>query len=335
MENSLDNQKEGEAVSLESTNTASDGSTPASGGAIGTPAGGESKTPPSKVQKSLRTRLGELPSHFNIYLLLFVFVIVIAIIITVVAIQKNQQANNPKPIASQTLSQDALKQLNGSDTTVGDPKQILSIESNTEFAGTVLVRGGLDVAGTIKVGGALSLPGITVSGTSSFDQVQLNSLNVSGNAAIQGQLTVQKTLTVTGGATFGGIISAPQLNVQTLQLSNDLQLNRHIDAGGATPGKTDGPALGSGGTSSVSGTDTAGTVTINTGGGPADGCFITVNFTQKFNAIPHVVISPTSRDDATAPALAYYVTKTTSSFSICATNPQAAKTYIFDFVAID
>src|SRR5690606_26012408 len=128
--------------------------------------------------------------------------------------------------------------------------------------------------------------------TSSFDQIQGNSISISGDANIQGQLTVQQTLTTTGGASFGGPISAPQITVQSFQLTGDLQIIRHIDAGGGTPGKSDGNALGAGGTSSVSGTDTAGTITINTGGGPGPGCMITVIFAQPFNGTPHVVVTP-------------------------------------------
>ena len=49
------------------------------------------------------------------------------------------------------------------------------------------MRDSLDVAGTIRVGGALSLPGITVSGTSAFENVQVASnLSIAGNAAVTG-----------------------------------------------------------------------------------------------------------------------------------------------------
>jgi len=146
-------------------------------------------------------------------------------------------------------------------------------------------------------------------------------------------LTTQKGITSNGGATFGGPVSAPQITVQSLQLNGDLQIVRHIDAGGATPGKTDGTALGNGGTVSVGGTDTAGTVTINTGGSPAVGCFVSVNFSNKFSATPHVVVTPIG---SSAAGLSYYVTRTTSSFSLCTTNPApAGQTFSFDYIALD
>ena len=249
-----------------------------------------------------------------------------------IGIQKSQKEATPTQISSQTLSTDAINQLKGNDVKIGDAKQTLNVESNAVFAGRVLVQGGVDIAGALKVSGILSLVNLTVSGTGTFQQAQVSELAVSGNAGIQGQLTVQKSINVTGGGSFGGAVTIPQLTVDTLALSKDLQLARHIDAGGNTPGLSDGTALGAGGTSSISGTDTAGTVSISTGSSPAVGCFVTVTFSQKFSGTPHVVLSPASSD---AGALSYYTSRNTTGFSICATNPVAAKNYIFDFIAID
>lgn len=287
----------------------------------------------SKDKEGLGKRLRGLISHLNIYLLLFVLIVVIAIGFTTVSIQRNRKDAAPESIQTQSLSQDDLNKLSGTDASVGDPKQTLSVESNAIFSGTVLVRGSLDVAGGIKVGGPLNLTGLTVSGVSSFDQIQANKLTISGDANIQGQLTAQKGITVTGGGSFGGPLSAPQIIVQSFQLSGDLQLQRHIDAGGASPGKTDGNALGSGGTVSVSGTDTAGTITVNTGGGPGIGCFVTIKFNQKFNATPHVVVTPVGSGAAD---LNYYINRTSSDFTLCATNsPPAGSSFSFDYIAID
>lgn len=298
-------------------------------GSVVPPTAGGNKGP----RLGIKGRIRNLISHFNIYLLLFMLIVVIASGFTLISIQRNKKVTVTPSINTQPLSPEALNKLNTTDTKVGDPKQTLSVESNAIFAGKVLIRDSLDVAGTIKVGGALSLSGLSVAGTSTFDQIQTNKLTVAGDSNIQGQFTVQKGLTVSGGASFGGPISAPQLTVQSFQLSGDLQLQRHIDAGGATPGKADGGKLGSGGTSSVSGTDTAGTVAINLGGSPpvGDGCFVTISFAQKFNATPHIVITPVG---ANAAALNYYITRTTSSFQICATNTSSGS-FAFDYTAID
>lgn len=293
--------------------------------ALGTPApkGPEKKSPLKKVLDIL-----------NIYVLLFMLTLLLVGVIGFVSYQRNKQAiKKQNDIKTEPLSQEALDKLRQTDVKVGDPKQILSVESNAVFAGSVLVRNGLEVAGPIKVGSPLTLPGVTVSGNSNFEKIQANSLQVSSDTAIQGQLNVQGNLNVSGSATFGGTLTASRLNIQTLILNGDLQLNRHIDAGGGNPGKSDGNALGAGGTSSVSGTDTAGTVTINTGGGPTAGCFITVNFTQRFNGTAHVVISPVG---SWAGGLSYYVNRSSTNFSVCtASTPPAGQSFQFDYVAVD
>ncbi len=286
----------------------------------------------TKKNQGIGKRIRGLITHLNIYFLLFILISVLALGVVFISFQKSKKEGAPTTITTQPLTKEALAQLQGSDAKVGDPKQTLTIESNAIFAGKVLIRDSLDVAGAIKVGGALSLPGISVSGTSTFDQINANNLAVAGSMTIQGQVNL-KGINSTGGATFGGPISAPLLTVQSLVLSGDLQLTRHIDAGGGTPGKSDGGALGNGGTSSVSGTDTAGTVTINIGGSPGTGCFTTVNFTNRFNGTPHIALSPVG---AAAAGLNWYINRSSSNFSICTTNPApAGQSFSFDYVAVD
>ena len=269
----------------------------------------------------------------NIYLLLFILLLVIAgIIATAVYFSSKKATDNNVP--TQTLTQDALKQLATSDVTVGQPKQTLSVQSNAVFAGKVLVRDSLEVAGTIQVGGSLNVPGITVSGNSIFEQIQINKgLSVAGDTSIQGQLTIAKNLAVGGGATFGGAISAPAVNVNSLQLNGNLTLTKHIAAGGSTPNRSNGDALGSGGTTAVSGSDIAGSVNVNTGSSPGAGCFLTVNFTTKYNSTPRVMITPVG---SAASGLAYYTNRTTSSFSICAASiPPANASFGFDYFIVE
>lgn len=286
-----------------------------------------------KPHRGLAAIFVGLIHHLNIYLLLFVLIIVLSAGIVYVAYQRNKEETTPTTITTTTLSEDALDQIKSSDATVGDPKQTLTIASNAIFSGKVLIRDSLDIAGSLKVGSALSLTGVSVSGPASFDQLQANSITISGNTDIQGSLTVQQGITSTSGATFGGPVSASQITTQSLQLSGDLQIVRHIDAGGTTPGKSDGTALGNGGTVSVSGTDTAGTITINTGGSPGVGCFVTVNFTNDFSATPHIVATPVGSAAAT---INYYINRTANSFSLCTVNSApAGQTFSFDYVAID
>jgi cytoskeletal protein CcmA (bactofilin family) len=283
--------------------------------------------PPPKRKKKFSLRA--IIAHINVYFLFFIFVLIVAGLIVYIGYQRDQEAIDEDEIFSQSLTPEELAELASSDARVGDPQQILNVESNTVFAGQVLVRDSLDVAGTIRVGGSLSLPGITVSGTSNFDQIQANNLSIAGDTSVQGQLNVDQSLTVSGGATFGGAISAPGISVDSLNLTGDLQVSRHIDAGGPTPGITRGGAAGSGGTVSISGTDTAGTVTVNPGGGAGNGPLATVRFASGFNQVPHIVVSPVNR------SVNYYITKTTTSFTIFVAGSLAPGSFSFDYIAID
>jgi len=274
-------------------------------------------------------------ARFNIYLLLFILVVVISAAIVIVLYFKNRTTETPSAatINQQKLSSDALNQLSKNGVQVGDPKQILSIQSNSVFSGTVLVKGELQVAGGLKIGsGGLSIPDLVVGGSASINQLQAQSLAIAGKASVQGQLTVQQGLSVNGGGNFNGPVTTPQLTAQKLQISGDLAITRHLTAGGSIPSRTNG-SLGSGGSSSVSGSDTAGSVNINTGSGTTGGCMITVNFAQPFNSTPHIALTPVG---SAAGGLPYYINRTTTSFSICSVSPPPANSsFGFDYIAFD
>ena len=287
----------------------------------------------SEKVKKHRFSLQSLIMRVNIYLLLFLLILVLSGVIAFVSLQRTNKEVAQTTLPTQELTPEELDQIRGSDAKVGDPRQQLTIESTTTFAGKVFVKDSIDVAGTIKVGGALNLPGITVSGTSTFDTITANQLSIAGDTSIQGGLNIQQSLSVSGGATFGGPLSAPQITIGSLNIDSDLTFGRHLDAGGSTPGRTNGTAIGGGGTTSVSGSDTAGTLTVNTGAGPVAGCFATINFTQAFTGTPHIVVTPVG---SAAAGLNYYINRSSTSFSICTTNSApASSSFSFDWIAID
>ncbi len=285
---------------------------------------------PERAKLPLAKRLLK---KMNIYLLIFIFLLLVAGVIAISVYLTSKKAEDTT-VPTQTLTDETLKQLATSDVTVGQPKQILNVQSNAAFAGKVFIREGLEVAGPIQVGGSINVPGITVSGNSIFEQLQVNKgLSVQGDTSLQGQLSVQRNLTVAGGATFGGPVSAPILSVNTLQLNGNLSLTRHFAVGGATPGRTNGDALGSGGTTAVSGSDIAGSININTGSSPAAGCFATVNFTTRYNSTPRVLITPIG---SSAAGIDYYVNRSATSFSICSISVPASNTsFGFDYFVVE
>lgn len=285
----------------------------------------ESDTPPAPKKRGF-----SLMS--NLYLLVFVLLVLVggAVIFVSMKSAKPQSSTSTK---TSSLTDQQISSLKGNTTLVGDSKTTLDVQSNSIFEGQILTRGDVSIAGTLKVGGPLSLPGLTVGGQTTLGQVGINGgLNVAADTTLQGALTVQKNLTVVGAASFGSL-NISTISVTTLQLKGDLSLNQHIITSGGVPGRTNGTALGSGGSASVSGSDTAGTVSINTGSSPPAGCFVTVNFAKSFGGTPHVVISPSN---SSAGALQYYTNRSSSNFSICTVSvPAASATYVFDYVVIN
>lgn len=273
-----------------------------------------------------------LISRINIYLLGFVLLIAFVGsggVILYLNSHKNDTATNLK---AQQLSTETLKQLQNTDVSVGDSKQILTVRSNAIFGGSVLLKGDVDIAGKLVVGSDLSLTGINVSGNSTMQDLGVsNDLSVGHNVTVNGQVTIQNGLSVKGTTTFAGL-SVATLTVSSLSIDGTLNLTHHVVGGGATPSRSSGSALGGGGTASVSGSDTSGSIKINTGSGAGVGCFVTINFTTKYNATPHVVVTPIG---SAAGAIAYYINRTTDGFSVCtASNPPDGASFGFDYIVL-
>jgi cytoskeletal protein CcmA (bactofilin family) len=280
--------------------------------------------------KPLGRRLLDRLLSFNIYLLLFIFILVVAGVIIFLTYNYSRKQAGGNKVNTTTLSQDTLDKLANSDATVGGSGQVLNVQSSAVFAGKVLARSDLEVAGNLQLGGSLNLPNIAVNDTANLGQVTVSkNLAVTGNVAVQGQQTIAGALQVGGTGRFTGALSAPQISTNSLQLNGDFILTRHLTIGGGTPSRSNGTALGSGGTASVSGSDTAGSVSINTGGGPGAGCFVTVTFTSRYNATPHVIVTPVG---SAAGGLAYYINRSTTNFSICTSSaPPANTSFGFDY----
>lgn len=279
----------------------------------------------TKNNSFYKRTLSKITQKSSIYLPIFIVLIIIVIIITAIDYSKTTQT---KPtIAEQTLTPQALSRLANNNQTVGNSNQVLTVQSSSIFNDQVLMRSNLQVAGN------LNATSVSASGNSLFGQLQINkNLSVGGNANIQGALTIQNNISVNGGGTFAGVLSAPQITVGALQLNGDLTLTHNFYASGSIPGQSTGGSVGAGGTSSLNGSDTAGTITINTGSGPSVGCYVSVTFVTPFSSTPHILITPVG---STSANLLYYVNRSTSSFSLCSDNsPSAGQTYTFDYFVI-
>jgi hypothetical protein len=315
-----------EPESLDTTDTTNTTVTPPSASSIHQ----MSSMPVTVPKKSLWRRVAD---HVNIYLLLFILLLMVAIAVTIFAVARSRtETATQLQITSQDLSDSTLDQLANSNANVGSPRQILTVSSNAVFAGSVLLKSNLEIAGAVKIGGDLTLPSIVISGDSKLGNVQADRLAISGPASFQGTLNALSGMSVTGKSTFSEL-STGQLTTGSLQLNGDLKLTHHIVAGGPIPSLSRGTALGGGGTASVSGSDTAGSVNISTGSSPPAGCFATITFEKAFANTPHIIITPVGSAAANTD---YYINRGTSNFSICTANGAAAGvSFGFDYLAVE
>lgn len=267
----------------------------------------------------------------NIYFLSFILITVVAAAIAIVSYINSHQEPAAPNVANQELTEEALRQLANTDASVGNSSQTLTIQGNAVITGQSLMRGNLNVAGNIQTGGSLQAPSITISGSTNLNDTQISSLQVANNAAIQGSTTM-RDLSVTGASTFSGAMTASQITVTRLIMSGNasLEIPNHISFTGPVPSRSvDTGILGTGSSSSISGSDTAGTINVNSGNNPTAGCFVKITFNQAFSRQPRVTVTPVG---APAGQLQFYVERNNSSFSICSNNaPAPSRSFGFDY----
>jgi len=267
----------------------------------------------------------------NVYLLIFILLVIVAGAIAAVNFLNSQKTPVEAEINNQSLSQDALKQLANTDASVGSSSQTLTIQGNAIISGQTLTRGNLNVAGNIQAGGTIQGPTLTISGSTNLGDTQINSLQVATDTAIQGKTTM-RDLTVSGASTFSGAMTASQVTVTRLILSGNatLEVPNHIGFTGPSPSRTvNSGVIGNGGSASINGSDTSGTVNVNSGNNPSSGCYIRINFQQRFTNQPRVIITPVGEG---AGQTQHYVERDNTGFSICsASAPPANKSFAFDY----
>jgi len=328
------------ADALEKPSEGADASTPPPAGDAaatkpgepGTPAAPADAKPPKKVNA-----FKKFMKRFNLYLLLFIFIVVIAAVVSIVSYLNSKKAPVVPGIATQQLNPETIKQLANSDVTVGGSGQTLTVQGNAVFSGQVLTKADVGIAGTlivntVKIGTDLTTPQITVAGRSNLNDVQTNALQVGGAATMVGTVTLQKDLNVAGTAIFSAPVTASQITVTRLIMSGNasLQVPNHISFTGASPTRSiNNSVLGAGGTASVNGSDTAGSININTGANPSAGCFTTLTFNQKFTSPPRIIIGPIGSG---AGQTQFYVDRTATGFSVCTVNaPPANQVFGYDY----
>lgn len=288
-------------------------------------------TPPKTANKQRFAAVKRFFAKVNLYFLMFFLLVAIGAIITTVNYLNSKKETPPPDLASQELTEEALRDLASKSVTVGNTSQTLNVQGNMVVAGQTLMRGNVDIAGNLLTGGSIQGPTLTISGQSTLGETQIDRLQVANDTTIQGETSLQN-VSVAGTSSFSGAMTASQITVTRLVMSGNasLEVPNHISFTGATPSRRiDSSVLGSGGSASINGSDTAGTVNINTGNSPKPGCFVDITFNTPYPSRPHVIISPVG---AAAGRTNYYVNRSNTNFSICSANAAPAnQSFAFDY----
>ena len=292
------------------------------------PPTGKPDKPISRTWDALRIRANTIASIGA----LFLFILVIGGVVGYFYSQSRKTAApTPKPTV-QTLSAEDLRKLTEVGANLGTTGQVLNIGASALFRGKVDVGGDLSIGGRLNANGPVTLSQLNITGTTAA-----TGLNVGSNLIVGGSTTLQQGLTVTGlAAVNGGLnvsgaasfntLNASTIAVRTISISGPLTIG-HLATQGPPPTIV-ANSVGGGGTVSISGNDTAGTININTGGGPG-AILATITFRAGYTATAHVLLTPLTGPAAAAQV---FVTRNAAGFQIHANTPPAGSTLSFDYL---
>ncbi len=245
-------------------------------------------------------------------------------------------ATTSKPTV-ETLSPDDIRKLTDIGTSLGNSNQVLNIGANSVFHSNVDVGGDLSVGGHFNANGPVTLSQLNITGTTALTGLNVGSnLIVGGDTTLQKSLTVAQLATLNGGLTVNGSATIKSLNagsiaVQSISIAGPLTIG-HLITQGVTPTASAGTAVGPGGTVSISGDDTAGTVNINSSSSPTTGILMTVVFRAAYSSTARVIISPITAAAASTPT---YVTRTATGFQLHSdVSTPASSTLSFDYIVV-
>lgn len=307
----------------------------------------DTKTDAPKPVVPKRLRRGTYrPSHKATFIGLAVVIAILAINVAVIFfIMRGQNSASAQGNREEiTLSGESLDNLGVSRNAVGDLGTELIIGPNSRFGGNVTVAGNTTLGGQLTLNskftasdaslaklqaGDVSVNKLTINGDITAQNVNAaRDFAVAGISRFQGTVTMNQVLTVNNSVNVAGNLSiGGALNVRNFQV-NTLTVAGHLISTGAAPGVGGGGALGSNGTVSISGNDTAGTVGVNIGVGASAGCLASVSFRQQFTVTPRVVVT------GSMPANLYLAGRTASGFTVCTASPLSPGGYFIDYIVV-
>jgi len=268
-----------------------------------------------KTAKWLRSR-NFRPSHKATFVGLSVVVLILAVLGVILGFVLRGKQNSNNSAGNVTISPAVLSKIGVNRSNVGNSGAQLTIDPNTQFNGTVTVAGSTRISGQLQLNskfsasdanltqleaGNTALGQLNVNGSSTLSSLNLrNTLTVTGATQLQGAVTLNQLLTVdnsvnvVGNLSIGGILSTNTFSARSLTSTSTLTIGGHVITSGQNPVIAPaGGSLGSNGTVSISGNDSAGIIAVNIGaGGGGNGVLANIAFKTQYGAAPRVVITP-------------------------------------------
>jgi cytoskeletal protein CcmA (bactofilin family) len=302
----------------------------------------DTKTKPSRLRR--RTFR---PSHKATFIGIAAVLLILAINAVVIEVVLKKQSNNDdlSNKGQVTISSADLSRLGIDRNTIGGAGVELIVAPDAQFKGKLSVAGGVNVNGQLTLNGKLtgtsasftqlqagdtSLSKLSVNGDSTLSSLNLRKdLVVAGITKMQGSVTVSQLLSVggsinvNGNLSIGGTLTVSKFSVQTLTV------NGHLLTSGSTPGVGPGSAVGSYGTVSISGNDTAGTIYVAFGVGSHDGTFANVTFRTQYGNTPKVVVTPIGIGGTL-----YLTSVTTSGFTVAGSFPSGGYGFGINYIVV-
>lgn len=312
-----------------------------------TPAEGVKNSPQKNPVPTKRLRRGSYrPSHRATFIGLAVVIAILAINGGIIfwVMRSHDSASAQGNREEVTLSSESLDKLGVSRNSVGDLGTELVVGPNSRFGGNVTIAGNTSVGGELKLNSKFTASEASLAklqaGDTAVNKLDVNgditaqSVNVSrdlavmGTTRLQGAVTVNQILTVNNSVNIAGNLAiGGSLSVRNFQVST-LTVAGHLISTGAAPRVSGGGALGSSGTVSISGNDTAGTIGVNIGVGGSAGCLASVSFRQPFTVTPRVVVT------GSMPANIYLAGRTASGFTVCTASSLSPGGYFIDYIVV-
>lgn len=290
------------------------------------------------------------PSHKATFIGLGVVAVVLLINAGIVyfVLQAQQGDEDSVNRSEVTLTTDNLNELGVSRNPIGDLGSELTIGPDANFNGTVSISGNTTIGGTLTLngqfsaadgafsnlqGGETQLETLNVNGDTTTSNLNVRqNLAVAGSTTLQGSLTISQlttvnnNLNVTGSLAVGGTLAVRNLSVASLTTDTTLTIGGKVITRGSAPSVSAGGGVGSSGTVSISGTDTAGTVAVNVGVGSTGGTLANVTFRSAYGSTPRVLVTAIGRNAGDV-----YVNRNANGFSINVGGALSPGGYAFDY----